>query len=133
MPKGPKGGPATDRSRFAASADDIEMLGELIRSDSTMCIEFWPDAPDEIAKPWETAAESLPRLAISHVRHQGNDAESLSVLRACLESASASTDIVIGEIEPVGLAGARFEYLANQGRERVSVTLTPIPDPGPSG
>jgi len=116
-------------SRFAATADDIEMMGKFIGSDSKMTLGFWLDAPDDVAKLGETVAESLPRIATSHIRQHGNGSESLSLLKSDLKSAAAATDILIESIEPDGSAGVRFAYASNHGQEKTSVILRPMPDP----
>jgi hypothetical protein len=129
IPGPPGHSPKVGASRFAATADDIEMLGKFIGSVSTMTLEFWLDAPDEVAKSGETVAESLPRIAASHIRRHGNGSESLSLLKADLKSAAAAIDILIESIEVDGSMGVRFAYTANRGREKTLVILRPIPEP----
>ncbi len=129
IPGPPEHSPEAGASRFAASADDIEMMGKFIRSYSKMTLEFWVDAPDEVAKLGETVAESLPRIATSHIRQHGNGSESLSLLKSDLKSAAAAAGILIESIEPDGSAGVRFAYASNQGREKTLVILIPMPDP----
>jgi len=129
IPEPPGHSPKAGASRFAATADDIEMMGKFIGSDSKMTLGFWLDAPDDVAKLGETVAESLPRIATSHIRQHGNGSESLSLLKSDLKSAAAAADILIESIEPDGSAGVRFAYASNQGREKISVILRPMPDP----
>ena len=129
IPEPPRQSPEAGASRFAATADDIGMMGNIIGSVSEMRLGFWLDAPDEAAKLGETVAESLPRIAISHVRQHGNSSESLSLLKSHLESAAAAADILIEVIEPDGSAGVRFAYALSQGQEKVSVVLKPMRNP----
>jgi hypothetical protein len=62
------------------------------------------------------AAPVWTRIAISPIRKHGNDAKSVSLLRACFKAWVAATEIVIVDGEPVGQAGLRFAYVASQGR-----------------
>lgn len=129
IPGPPEHSPKAGASRFAATADDIEIMGKFIRSNSEMTLEFWLDAPDDVAKLGETVAESLPRIATSHIRQHGSGSESLLLLKSELKSAAAAADILIESIEPDGAAGVRFVYVSNQGREKTLVILRPMPDP----
>ena len=113
-------------SRVVGAADDIKTMGKFLRSDSVIVLDFWPDTPDAVAKPGETVAESLPRIAISHLRKHGNDSEMLLFIKNRLEVASLGTGIRLGDFEPVGIAGMRFSYVANKGREKVSIMLRPL-------
>lgn len=129
IPEPPGHSPEAGASRFAATADDIEIMGKFIGSISTMTLEFWLDTPDEVAKLGETVAESLPRIATSHIRRHGNGSKSLSLLKTDLKSAAAAIDILIESIEPDGSAGVRFAYTSNQGREKTLVILRPMLEP----
>jgi len=126
LPEQPKFSPGTGASRFTAAADDIEMMDKFIGSDSKMTLGFWLNAPDDVARSGETVAESLTRIATSHIRKHGNGSESLSLLKTDLKSAAVATNIVIESIKPDGSAGVRLAYASNQGRERVLVTLRPM-------
>ena len=123
IPGPPGHSPEAGASRFAGTADDIEIMGKYIGSDSKMTLGFWLDAPDDVAKLGETVAESLPRIATSHIRQHGNGSESLSLLESDLKSAAAAADILIESIEPDGAAGVRFAYASNQGRDKTLVIL----------